>query len=487
MKDHFSKSFIYEHELMLYPYAPLGILHNQGEWPEPLYQFGIVVFIHQDDDSIIEWINYHKNIGFNHIYIYYDGDEPLEFYRRILPFMDKSKGFVTFHYYQFKNTPQSLYFHFIRNHSHETKWHLILDNNDILYLNNNDVLYLHEKKTIADFVKTFPNVDAIYFNLLLYGYQNDNSNFYHTNEVLKNKPQASQLTFFTRMLVRSQIYPYQEAFENIHSPIFYYIQHLYPDAVTKNVLHEDMQDYHQNLFNNQIYINDYKRKNLILNTAYCLRFDSFLNQQSTPNILEQCDQFYFKAISNNANHIENEDFQRQTNAIKQNYLQPFQQKQIRKVENYAIFPKENYPLISYNKPCQQSSAPQEISPTTMAINLVSNKLSGKTQAVTLKENNPWWLIDLEQSSIIYEIRLFHGLDYTINIMTNFMIESSSDKHNWILRYEKKDTSLFGGVDGHFIKKDFPLGFHAQWIRLIVPGVQKIFSLDQVQIFGQSIK
>lgn len=466
------KHFIYDHELTLYPYAPLGLLHNNGEWPESKYNLSIIASASIENLNIIEWISYHQALGIDHIYLYCTDNDPTDLYRLIMSFTLGKKPFITFHHYRFSNTNTQLYFHFIRNYLHETAWYINLD---VV-----DYLYIHEKQSVPAFLNSFVNINAVYFNMVLYN-GNDAKELNNKQTIFQKNIPLDYPCIFTKLMIRSRSCPYQYIFENLDKKIDHHIQIETLTDHSCNVLHQNMRIYYENFPSSAIeYINYYTQEQ-ILSTAYIAHFcKSNDTQENLKNLSALYANNDISAAYNNHNPA----------IILQNFTpEQYWQKTQKKVWQQSFLPTltTSLSVISENKPCQQSSAPTNNTTQELAGNLIRQQLRGITQTITQPQTDPWWEIDLQEPFIIKNIRLFNGLDPNIKNMKSFIIESSEDHEIWIKRHQNTNKNLFGGVDGSYYNWMHPLGIKARWIRITVPGDNQIFSLDQIQILGVEYK
>lgn len=462
------KHFIYDHELMLYPYAPLGLLHNQGEWPVPKYNLSIVVSASSKDLNIIEWVCYHQALGVQHIYLYCTDDDPTDLYRQIIPFTLGKKPFITFHHYRFSKSNTQLYFHFIRNYLHETEWYINLD--------IDDYLYIHEKQTLSAFLNSFINTNAVYFNMVLFDNKGEKESANLQEFFQQNQP-VNHPCIYTKLMVRSQSCPYQYLFYNLDKKIDHHIQEENLIDYSCNVLQQNMKYYYENFpYSALDFINSNTQAQIVA-TAYIAHF---CNSNDLQKDIDTLSTLY------TGNKIKLK-YQDDTQTINLHHYTPnkYWEKTLKNVWKQSLLPAP-LPLLSIlsnDKPCQQSSTPGKSTTEELAKNLISGQLHGTTQTITKKENNPWWEIDLQQSFIIKNIRLFNSIDLNIKNMNHFIIESSEDYETWIKRHQKIIPKLFGGGDGTYYNWIHPLGIKARWIRITAPGDNKIFSLDQIQILG----
>lgn len=459
------KPFINDHELMLYPYAPLGLLHNQGEWPDPKYNLSIVTFASAQDINLIEWLTYHQALGVDRLYLYCIDDDPTELYRQILPFMLGEKPFITFHHYRFSKANAQIYLHFIHNYIHETLWYI--------HLNINDYLYFHETQKISDFINKFTNlnINVVCFNIFLFNKKDKTNNVLTTKQTTLEAIQSTNsICTDTKFLIRSRTCPYQYIFHHLNQSLdqLIYIDKLFNHS--SNVLQQNMKKYYENFPDN---------------TSSFITNEIITQVTQIAYIARLCDD-----TTNKDSNADNHNKEKSLSTLLNLYNpEKIWQKTLKKAWKNSFFP---YPLpllsiISHNKSYHQSSAPENYTSEDLASLLANGHIQGITQSITQREADPWWEIDLQDNYIIKIIRLFNGIDLNIENMQNFIIKSSENHTDWITRHHKTNLNLFGGTDGSYYNWLHPLGIKARWIRITVPGKNKVLSLDQIQILGMPCK
>src|SRR5690242_5195339 len=85
---------------------------------------------------ITEWLLYHRAIGFDHVYLLCNDDDPTELYSRVLPFLEGPAPFVTFRHFPFQGQQFHAYMHGLRVWKHETEWLMFLDIDEFLCIRN---------------------------------------------------------------------------------------------------------------------------------------------------------------------------------------------------------------------------------------------------------------------------------------------------------------------------------------------------------------
>lgn len=162
------------------------------------YKCSIVACARWEEIYIVEWLNYHRELGFDHVYLYCNDDDPRALYEKIVEFCVGKNPFVTFLHYLYQGQQLEMYKHFLRFHKSETDW--------ICFLDIDEFLRLSEDHTLQRFLSTFESdVDAIYLNWLLFG--DSGFEVEPSGGVLLNYTRRERLigSVMTKTLVRSNV------------------------------------------------------------------------------------------------------------------------------------------------------------------------------------------------------------------------------------------------------------------------------------------
>lgn len=89
------------HSVLDYSQSPLPVALNGGIWPPPKHQSSMVACARWETQYILEWITYHRSIGFDHLYLYCNDDDPTALYEKVMPFTVGENPFVTFIHYNY--------------------------------------------------------------------------------------------------------------------------------------------------------------------------------------------------------------------------------------------------------------------------------------------------------------------------------------------------------------------------------------------------
>src|SRR4051794_24548446 len=102
------------------------------------YRYSLVACARWEEKDVLERVQYHWTLGFDHIYLYSNDDDPMPTFRMLTPYLFGSAPFITFRHVPKRDptTPQQadIYFHFLRNYKQETEWFSFLDIDGFLVL-----------------------------------------------------------------------------------------------------------------------------------------------------------------------------------------------------------------------------------------------------------------------------------------------------------------------------------------------------------------
>jgi len=126
------------------------------------YRFSLVACARWEESEIKEWIEYHRSIGFDHIYLYSNDDDPTALFTVVAPYAVGDSPFVSLFHWPVVGDQTGIYLHFLRNYKKETEWFSFLDIDEffvVKYLNN-----------MAVFMQPYEaSADCLYFNWVIYG------------------------------------------------------------------------------------------------------------------------------------------------------------------------------------------------------------------------------------------------------------------------------------------------------------------------------
>jgi hypothetical protein len=126
------------------------------------HRFSLVACARWEETQIQEWLEYHKSIGFDHVYLYSNDDDPRPLFGATAPYAYGSDPFVTFRHWPQAGEQTEIYLHFLDTAKQETEWFSFLDIDEFFVLKHID--------NISAFMRDYEaGVDCLYFNWLIYG------------------------------------------------------------------------------------------------------------------------------------------------------------------------------------------------------------------------------------------------------------------------------------------------------------------------------
>ncbi len=457
---------------------PLAVAHNKGIWPQARYQHVLVACARWESDSIAEWLSYHRSIGFDHVYLYCNDDDPSALYEAVLPFMMEGQPFVTFHHYRYTGEQLQMYRHFLRHHVHETKWLMFLDVDEYVCLpGSNDI-----RQVSARFGGDH---DAIYLNWCGYGHSGHATR--PTDGVLRNYTmRESGASPFTKILAKAGAVSYRLSYENQHVAIHHDLFGLGAPLRACNMLGESMEGYYENFPEKAwSFLNAENRRARLVEAGYIAHFNIRSEEDFDRRNRRGClGDFGAQKHWGDKTAEERAAYHAHTNEVSDSYLKDYWESLIGKARAGIIIPLADWPLLSRGKRATQSSTLHEGSRDEDACRAVSGRLMGRPQHHTALEDNPWWMVDLGELCHIHEIMIFNRLDGVLERLSSFRVEVSHDRFFWSTIIDRQGGPVFGGLDGTpFIWRD-EAGVLGRFVRVTIPGTGVYLQTDQIEIFGR---
>ncbi|MDE1895681.1 MAG: glycosyltransferase family 2 protein [Rhodospirillales bacterium] len=201
------------------------------------YRFVIAACARWEAPYAAEWLSYHRAIGFEHVYLYCNDDDPAELYEAILPFTQGPEPFVTFRYFPEQGMQRKMLLHFCAHNGQDSEW--------VSFLDLDEFLRLPPGQTLPEYMRGFEDkTDCLMFNWVYCG---PNGHKTPPESVLKGLTRRQPSVHpFTKMVFRSWILGQPELFRNAPDCSFLHRLHQYvaADIRPMNVLGEDMSGYY---------------------------------------------------------------------------------------------------------------------------------------------------------------------------------------------------------------------------------------------------
>jgi len=455
-----------------------------GRIQPPLFRFSLMACACWEDRYIEEWLLYHRSIGFEHVYLYCNDDEPSALYRKVMSFAEGDSSFVTFVHYKYQGLQCQMLLHYMRNFAAETEFMMTLDIDEFLVL--------RELNDIAAFIETRKaEFDALYFNWCYFG-----TNGHATRpdgDVLLNYTRRQNIpTPFTKVLVNTARLPYAGFVRQLNTPVMHDYTRLDPSLRAVDVLGAPMQAYYAD-FPEQAYTHLAQEgvSDRILATAFVAHFHMKSDADFNLRVARGTQgAFHAQSMWGNKSSAERDQHNRNTNIVKDTYLRDYWLRCLDRAWQGSAFPGSPPELswMNLSKGCaadQSSTLHAPRTPEADAAMLVSGAFTGGSQNHTELEASPWWQVDLGATRIVHAVVLFNRLDGVLDRVARFEVSVSEHGETWETVYRKTDASLYGGIDGTPYRCEFEPGVAARYVRVTIPVASGYLHFDQIEVYGTS--
>jgi capsular polysaccharide biosynthesis protein len=467
------------------------------------YEFALVACARWESRFIVEWLNHYRAIGYQHVFLYCNDDDPAELLERVLPFSSGPDPFVTFRHFTLQGEQLLMYADFLRRDSTDCRW--------VSFFDIDEFLRLPPDETIADFVERFDEgVDCILFNWVFFG---PNGHKTPPAAILPNLTRReSRIHPFTKFIAKASSLVGEKFFDSVagHGYWHHYATTADRPVFAVNVLGEDMRHYYEGFPDKSTAIaNDPVRRDAILDTAvlhhYAFRSEAAFTERVERGLIGRS--FYNQTLW--AEMAQSKNFSGFLNSLHQvedTRLADFRQAHLRRLAIQADVPaepaavpstppvagqtvKRNDSPVSLGRPATQSSVSKwsrRPTPEADAAGAVDGNPDGTAKFHTALELDPWWRVDLGAPTEINEIRIYNRADdKTLGRIRKLNIAVSNDDISWRDVARKTDDSIVGSIaTAPFIWRTRGKVI-ARFVRVLVPG-RAVLHLDQVEVYGRPL-
>src|SRR3954452_13741068 len=163
----------------------------------PRHTYALVACARWEAADLQEWVAYHRSVGFDHIYLYSNDDDPAAQFEAVAAYVRGRRPFVTFCHWPEIGQQDEMYLHFLQTFSMETEWFSFLGIDEFFVLKGVD--------DIGRFMQPYgDSTDCLYFNWINYGHSDRARR--EPGSVLKSYLQrADFLDAHTKLLCRSAL------------------------------------------------------------------------------------------------------------------------------------------------------------------------------------------------------------------------------------------------------------------------------------------
>jgi hypothetical protein len=448
------------------------------------FENSLVACARWETDTIVEWLTYHRSIGFDHVYLYCNDDDPRELFEKILPFNLGVDPFVTFVFHPVQGDQGGMYRHFLRTYRQETERFMFFDVDEFLCLRGVD--------NIRTFLRSgFQDFDDIYFNWVWFG----NSGFATRpkGSVLLNYTRRADGVFIlTKHLVRSAIFNGIFDPDNVPGPFHHALP---PSPVGHfsrvNVLGEDFSDYLGSSDGEKgAYLGREDRTSRILATA-CVFHYAFKSEQDLLTRAQRgtggsfSGQVGWKQVYESG---KTQEFFEPLNRIEETYLQRYWAEILSVADLVRCTPpRPREPNIAPAGHADQSSVStwsRHGTTSEDAAGAVSGRVTGSFQFHTSEEDQPWWSLTFPRLAEVSQIWIYNRLDVP-NRANDLLVDVETPQGEWRQIAQWAKDTPFGGADGKPLILSFTANQLIRSVRVRLPS-RNFLHLDQVEVYGRLV-
>jgi hypothetical protein len=450
------------------------------------HRFSIIACARWEETQIQEWVEYHKSIGFDHIYLYSNDDDPAPLFRAIAPYAYGPDPFITFRHWPHVGEQTEIYLHFLDTFKQETEWFSFLDIDEFFVLRR-----IHN---ISAFMREYQaSVDCLYFNWLNYG---------NCGKVRRDdRPtltsylrRARKLDAHTKMICRSAaIDPAAIRHRLGRAAFWHFLDNFGLSGLRcRDVLHGSTDGYSADFpASADPFIQRPGFDDAVIDRAYIAHFqfkseEDFLRRWRRGGFPNG---EYWRSLYETGGY---KSVLARNNAIYDPDLAAYWYRYTATALRFGLQPplgSPTYENVALNKPCLQSSVfePATEQPVGSRVSGGGNNglRNGTYGFHTQFEPQPWWVVDLLGPHRIAEIHIYNrsgdpGLAARANGLD---VLASPDGTNWTILLSRTATEPFG-VDGT------PLVVHASTtpsFRVVLLRLRdtNYLHLEEVEVYGQA--
>jgi len=462
------------------------------------FSYALVACARWETDYILEWIAYHCAIGFEHLFLYCNDDDPAELFAKVHPYLCGPEPFVTFKHCALPGQQKAMYLDFLDHHKDQTEWFIFLDIDEFIRLP------LHE--SIGAFTTDVgAGADVVYFHWCYFG----NMGYVDRppGSVLLNYTRRADIAYryMTKVFARAAAIDLNHLLLGPVSDFWHYWDCLANFASLRviNVLGEPMEHYFKDheasfawLKRPEIY-EKIIAAGVINHYAFKSRKDFLFRSRRS-----LAGQFYGQGEYEGHYHSGHvDDVMAVLNVVDDFVLRDCWARllpQLNLADDFVprdwapgapppfqtLFPRSAWPNLSHGRPAWQSSVYQHGASHWQhehACEAVAGTIDGTAKFHTEYEENPWWVVDLQRLARVREIHIYNVWGALAPRCRNLDISVSFDGATWMRLVRKTDDAVVGGLRGQrFVWQGEPVAARLVRVTLLA---RDYFHLDQVEVFG----
>ncbi|HET6610037.1 MAG TPA: glycosyltransferase family 2 protein [Rhodopila sp.] len=454
----------------------------------PRYRFALVACARWEEIVIQEWVAYHRSIGFDHIYLYSNDDDPEPLFRAVAPWVMGPDPFITFRHWPVVGQQMEMYLHFLDTFKPETEWFSFLDIDEFFVFKRNN--------NVAAFMRDYiGSVDCLYFNWL--GYGNCGRLQRASGQTLLSYVRhASSLDVHTKHLCRSAALDagaIRRGYLSGCGAFHHFLDNYLLDGLRcADVLGMPMDGYASNFPDTAFpFVNRSGFNEAAMNRAYVAHFQF----RSEEDFLRRWRRGGFDNGDVMRRLFEDGTYKAvlaRDDAVYDPYLAAYWWHIIAPAMRRSVqlpYGAPPFANVAFLKPSFQSSVydPGDHPEPSMArvMDSANNGVRTGTYGFhTEFEPTPWWSVDLLSPHRIAEIHIYNRLDNTLVLHRSapLRIEASSDNVHWMMLLDRTGREQFGD-DGKPLTVRVEQRQTFRFVRLSLT-TSDYFHLDEIEIYGE---
>lgn len=454
------------------------------------YTYSLVCCARWEQQDIVEWVCYHQSVGFDHIYLLCNDDDPAPTFKALLPFLLGDTPLVTFRHFPkgSQTLPQQadIYECFLRYFKDETEWFAFLDVDEFFVFKgvDNVARFMRERSKTSD---------AIYFNWLLYGHSGKMSRD-HESILLSHVQRSRSVDPHTKMIVRSSSIDADALLSTFRAGAlgFWHFLDCYDLKETRkvNVLGDDMEHYSSSFPAGAAAYLTSEKSQAIINTAYVAHYQF----KSESDIMRRVERGGSNTNARWKEYFENGSYKALLSARSESwdvYLAQYWLKVTGDAYDFGVQTLCRHPAknVALRKPTFQSSwyrpaiAGEEKGFPQGHVN--TGIRTGMYGFKTAFQDQPWLLIDLLESALISEMKLYGDItDPARSLPRTLGIAVSSDLVAWTKVYDMGEDDYGSWVESQPLVVAVVPALEARFVRLALKGLGHL-QMDEIEIYRKT--
>jgi hypothetical protein len=455
------------------------------------YKFSLVACARWEEYDIVEWVEYHRSLGFDHIYIYSNDDDPMVLQKVLLPYLTGNNPYITYRYWPVVGQQPEIYFHFMKNFKNETEWFSFLDIDEFFVFK--------DAANVGAFMARFEGrCDALYFNWLIFG----NNGFVRRERdsvLLAYTLRSAQIDLHTKVITRSACVDAEEvlaAFRRGTIGFWHFWGSYYPDTMRHlNVIGDDMRRYSDPWPSTALdYIQREGVSAAVVETAFVAHFQF----QSEEDFARRIKRGGFDNGPHWARMVaegRHKQLLEGLNRVEDTYLARYWLATAGSAYAFKAMQSVATPLlpnIALRKPASQSSIYDGPVSTPMGAHVRGHANNGVHTGSfgfhTQREERPWWRVDLLDQYVVHEVHIYNREDDPdcTDRAQNLAVEISSSGEDWVEIFSLDGRATFGGAKSGPLVIHLPTPLTARYMR-VLSKLPTFLHLDEIEVYGEPLR